>query len=149
MLSNYRCRNKEKFEETNSFNNKLKSGRPRILTDRYEQKALRLITSNKCSTAVEVQSILKNDEEIDVSVETIRRVFKRNEFHARAKQKKPLLQITHRKKRLMWAKKYRNWTTEDWKQVIWSDESKFQLFGSDGRKYCWKKLNEPLRDRHI
>src|SRR4051812_41961777 len=33
--------------------------------------------------------------------------------------------------------------------VVWSDESKFQLFGSDGRQWYWKKLNELLSTRHI
>ena len=47
------------------------------------------------------------------------------------------------------AKKYRNWSVEDWKKVIWSDESKFMLFGSDGRQYCWKKPGEPLRSPHV
>lgn len=32
-----------------------------------------------------------------------------------------------------------NWTVEDWKRVIFSDESKFQLFRSDGREYCYIK----------
>jgi len=33
--------------------------------------------------------------------------------------------------------------------VIWSDESKFQIFGSDGRKYCWKYDGEPLKNTHV
>jgi hypothetical protein len=33
--------------------------------------------------------------------------------------------------------------------VIWSDESKFQLFGSDGRQWYWKKPGDPLIARHI
>ena len=31
----------------------------------------------------------------------------------------------------------KNWTLEDWKQVIWSDESKFNLLNSDGKEYYW------------
>ena len=38
---------------------------------------------------------------------------------------------------------------EDWKRVIWSDESKLNLFGSDGRIYCWKSSKEPLRPHHV
>jgi len=33
--------------------------------------------------------------------------------------------------------------------VIWSGESKFQLFGSEGRQYYWEILEEQLNDRHI
>ena len=37
----------------------------------------------------------------------------------------------------------------DWNKVVWSDESKFQIFGSDGRAYCWKKSEEALTTRHV
>jgi hypothetical protein len=33
--------------------------------------------------------------------------------------------------------------------VVWSNESKFQIFGSDGHQYCWKTLGEPLKDTHV
>ena len=36
---------------------------------------------------------------------------------------------------------------EDWKRVIWSDETKINRFGSDGHQYVWKKRGEPLYDR--
>ncbi|CAB5351869.1 hypothetical protein RhiirA5_423447 [Rhizophagus irregularis] len=61
---------------------------------------------NECSTAVDVQKSLKVNEKIEVSANTIRRTLKRNGLNSR--------------------------TVEDWKKVIWSDESKFQIFGSDG-----------------
>jgi len=31
---------------------------------------------------------------------------------------------------LVWAKEHRHWTEEDWKKVFWTDESKFEVFGS-------------------
>ena len=30
----------------------------------------------------------------------------------------------------------------DWNKVIWSDESKFDLFGSDGRYYMRRRVGE-------
>src|SRR5215831_17996243 len=38
---------------------------------------------------------------------------------------------------------------EDWKQVIWSDETKIKRFGSDGRKWAWKKQGEGLSQRLV
>jgi hypothetical protein len=32
------------------------------------------------------------------------------------------------------------WTAEDWKQVIWSDETKINHLGSDGRKWVYKRV---------
>ena len=35
---------------------------------------------------------------------------------------------------------------EDWKRVVWSDETKINRLGSDGRKWAWKRLGEGLSD---
>jgi len=32
---------------------------------------------------------------------------------------------------------------------IWSDETKINRLGSDGRKWCWKKPRDLLQDRHV
>jgi len=36
---------------------------------------------------------------------------------------------------------------EDWKRVLWSDETKINRIGSVGRVYTWKQKGEPLSDR--
>lgn len=46
--------------------------------------------------------------------------------------KKPLISEKNRKKRLQWAKEHLYWTLKQWEKVLWSDESKYLLFGSDG-----------------
>ena len=51
------------------------------------------------------------------------------------KRRKPLLFITHGKRRVDFAFKYKNWTMEDWIRVIWSDETKFNRIGSNRRMY--------------
>ena len=56
-------------------------------------------------------------------------------LYGRVARKKPLLTDHHKKVHLAWAKERKNWTSEDWNRVVWSDESKFNLFGSDGRVY--------------
>ena len=40
-----------------------------------------------------------------------------------------------------------SWTLEDWERVAFSDESKFMLFKSDGRQYCWIKPGQALDPR--
>ena len=39
-------------------------------------------------------------------------------------------------------KDYENKDSAFWKNVILSDESKFNLFGSDGRQMVWRKVNK-------
>ena len=65
------------------------------------------------------------------------------------KKKKPLLSARHRQRRLAFALKHREWTVEDWKRVVWSDETKINRFGSDGRQWVWKQKGEGLIQREV
>ena len=65
------------------------------------------------------------------------------------KKKRPLLSRHHRRDRLDFAKAHQYWTIEDWKRVIWSNETKINHLGSDGRKWVWKKKGEGLSDRLV
>ena len=38
---------------------------------------------------------------------------------------------------------------DDWKRVIWSDETKINYLGSDGHKWAWKKAGEGLSNRLV
>jgi hypothetical protein len=40
------------------------------------------------------------------------------------KKKRPLLSKRHRRNRLDFALAHKDWTLDDWKRVIWSDETK-------------------------
>ena len=51
-------------------------------------------------------------------------------LHVKLLQKKPLLNNSN-KNRLAWAKKHERWTLDWWKSVLWSDESKYEIFGSN------------------
>jgi hypothetical protein len=65
------------------------------------------------------------------------------------KKKKPLFSAVHHKKRLAFALKYQNWTVEDWKRVIWSDETKINRIGSDGKQWVWKQVGQGLIDHEV
>ena len=64
-------------------------------------------------------------------------------------KKKPLLSQEHRKERMEFALAHQHWTVDDWKWVVWSDETKINRLGSDGRKWAWKKAGEGLNDRLV
>ncbi len=56
----------------------------------------------------------------------------------------PLLSAKNRKRSLQFAQTHQNWTIEDWKNVAWSDESRFLLRHSDGRVRIWYKEHESM-----
>ena len=54
---------------------------------------------------------------------------------------------TNRMKYIQYAKKYREQLLCFWDQVLWTDESKFNLFGSDGRVMVWRTPQETFNPR--
>ena len=65
------------------------------------------------------------------------------------KRKRPLLQKYHIKEWLHFAECHKEWTLEDWKKILWSDETKINRIGSDERKYVWKDAGEGLSERTV
>ncbi|KAL1914869.1 uncharacterized protein VTP21DRAFT_7785 [Calcarisporiella thermophila] len=47
------------------------------------------------------------------------------------------------------ARKYKDWTVDDWKRVVFSDETQITFVNSTVREYYYKHKGEPLRSRHI
>src|SRR5215469_147372 len=89
------------------------------------------------------------EQGIHVHANTVRNALKEAEMKGASKQKKPLLASRHIKARLEFARKYKDWTVDDWKRVVWSDETKINRFGSDGRKWCWRERGSSLKSNHV
>ncbi|GFU15799.1 uncharacterized protein TNCV_2367621 [Trichonephila clavipes] len=54
------------------------------------------------------------------------------------------LTLTHRRLRLEWCRTRGNWTTAEWNQVVFSDESRFNLSSDDYRARVWISRGEHL-----
>ena len=53
------------------------------------------------------------------------------------------------KARLQWAREHQDWSINQWKNVMWSDETKINLFGSDGVVHVWREKNAALKKECI
>ena len=58
--------------------------------------------------------------------------------------RKPLISEATGKERLQYAKEHKDWTVEQWKKVMWSDESRFTLFQSDGSIRVRREVDEVM-----
>ncbi len=79
-----------------------------------------------------------------ISERTTRRTLKQMGYSSRRPHRVPLLSDKNRKQRLQFTQDHQNWTIEDWKNVVWSDESRFLLRHSDGRVRIWCKEHESM-----
>ncbi|KAG0776883.1 hypothetical protein G6F16_013660 [Rhizopus arrhizus] len=125
------------------------AGRPSLISQRMVSYIRRLVTLGRKNNAVEIQKALKEEFGMSVSDSTVRRVLKKAGFIAFVKPQKPLLRSQNIMKRLQWAKSHQHWTVDDWKRVIFSDETKINRFASDGKAYTWKLPHEELNSRHV
>ncbi|GFX40440.1 transposable element Tcb1 transposase [Trichonephila clavipes] len=62
---------------------------------------------------------------------------------------KPFISLQNQKERLEFAKTHKMKTDNFWKKVIFSDESKFNIFRSDGRRTVWIKPNTALDPKNL
>src|SRR5262249_19516605 len=103
---------------------KSKGGRPPLLSAQEERYIMRSITSGEYGTATAVLKELSKQRNKPPSVDTVRNVLKKNGLKAYHKVKKPTLGSKHSQLRFKFAQTYASWTVEDWRRVIWSDETK-------------------------
>jgi transposase len=127
----------------------LPGGRPAKLSDQDKRFCVRAITSGGLETGKEVAKRLECDIGVKVSSLTVRRALHKAGLGAVEKQAKPKLSPENIRACLEFARRHQYWTVEDWKRVIWSDETKINRFCSDGRSWCWVRGDESQNPRQF
>jgi transposase len=123
-------------------------GRPSIVCSYTKNIVRRNILSGKLLTATDVHKALV-EMGYNLSTKTAANVLKSLNFFSAIKKKKPFMSKKHKKARLSWAKRHEHWTSDDWQRVVFSDETKINIWGSDGCKYYWSRPGDELKPHHI
>jgi tRNA A37 N6-isopentenylltransferase MiaA len=58
-------------------------------------------------------------------------------FRGQAATLKLMITMRYAKRQLEWCNFRSHWTLEQWKRVLWSDESHFSIWQSDGQIWVW------------
>ena len=112
-----------------------KGGCPSKLFSHNKQSIICQMTTEKPDNAVQATHYINNILSSPVTPQTVRNVLKENNFCSVVKQKRSFLKTVHHQNHLNFPWYHENWTVEDWKRVLWSDETKINRIGSDGRVY--------------
>ena len=128
---------------------KSRGGRPPALSPQDKRFCVRAITSGKLETATAVVKELQEELKIEISDRTIRRTLQEAGLEAVGKRNRPKLSAKNIKARLEFARRHKHWTVEDWKRVIWFDETKINRSCSGGRSWCWKGDRESCKPHHV
>ena len=125
---------------------KSQGGRPHKLKPSNVNYAVHLITTGKAKTASEITPTLSNVIKQSLHPKTVCWAIETHSLQPVKVTKFPYLSYKHRKARLEWAEKHQYYTVEDFKHVVWSDETKINQLQSDGMKWAWKNQGEELSD---
>lgn len=131
-----------KYKSTKSIANRSGRGPKRRTTVHVDRIIQRKIKSDRRKSASAVKVELQDELGISLSESTIRRRAHEIGLYGRVARKRPYVNKVNRLKRLHYAKTYREKPLGYWDRVFWSDETKFNLFGSDGKVMVWRTRKE-------
>lgn len=126
----------------------LKTGRPRKTTTR-DDKRIKLLSVQDPFKSSE---LIRSELNINISARTVRRRLDENMLYARSSRKVPMLTKRHIKNRILFAKTHTDWVGPEngkkWRKVLWSDETKINLIGSDGKTWVRRPKNAEFHPRY-
>ena len=80
-----------------------------------------------------------------VSISTVKRVPYRLNLKGLSARKKPLLQKRHNKNILRFATAHGDKDHTFWRNILWSDETKIELFCHNDHRYVWRKKGDACK----
>lgn len=115
-----------------------RSGCPRATSSRTDRLIIRNLKTNRFISPHEMTQNLRDTNLIDLSDRTIKNRAEEIGLHHRIRRKRPELSKQQIQDRLKWAIDHQGWTMEDWKKVLWTDESKVCALTNSARQYVWR-----------
>lgn len=137
-----------RFHQRGGVEVRKQSGRPRKTTFRQDQALINISKNNPRMDASSLNAQMKQFYSVNCSNSTIKRRLRQNGLFGRRPCQKPLVSAKNRKARLEFAKAHLKWKAQDWGKCLWSDESKFNLFGNDGTAYVRRPVGKRMDPKY-
>lgn len=126
-----------------------RSGRPKRLSGSEIRSIVREVNKNPFTSAVKISEDIEKTSGVTVSASTIRRTLHANGLYGRVPRKKPFISKINQKRRLIFANKYKSKDISFWKNVLFSDESKFEIFGKKKPSKIWRGKTEAFLEKNV
>ncbi|KAG2464611.1 TCB1 transposase, partial [Polypterus senegalus] len=122
-------------------------GRPQKLTSRQEPLLMRRVKENRHASSLQLAKAVESQTGVTVSHDTIRHTLQRNGMHGYCPRRKPLLKPMHKKARLEFARAHAEKDEDYCDSILWSDETKITVFGTNGFKTVWRRKGEDFKEK--
>ena len=130
-----------RFKRHNTVENEKITGTPRKISLRLSRKLGRLINQNSMVASEKLQEDLRSSGS-SVTKRTVSNEMLRNGLKSRRLKKIPLLLKRHRDSRLKFVRQHKEKENSFWEKVLWTVETKIELFGHNYRNHVWRKDGE-------
>ena len=122
------------FNDTGSLSNKKRKSRERKTTSREDAAIARIAKLNPFVGAPKTKEQIAQNFKLYLSVSTVKNRLRKNKLFGRVARKKTLLSKRNLDSRLKFAKQHVHKDLSLCQNVLWTDESKFNRFESDGKQ---------------
>ena len=128
----------QRFERAGSTQNRPRVSHPKKLSTCAKSYIQMLSLKDWHRSAVSIAAEIEKVGSQPVSAQTIHRTLHQIGVHGCHPRRKPLLKMTHKKARKQFVEDMSTKHMDYWNHVLWSDEMKINLFGSNGFKHVWR-----------
>ncbi|KAK3538434.1 hypothetical protein QTP86_002334, partial [Hemibagrus guttatus] len=136
-----------KWKTYKTTDNLPRSGAPRKISPRGVKMITRTVSKNPRTTRGDLVNDLQRAG-TKVTKATISNTLRRQGLKSCSARRVPLLKPVHVRARLKFARKHLDDPEEDWENVIWSDETKIELFGKNSTCRVWRRKNAELHPKN-
>ncbi len=126
------------YNRTGPTQNRLRHSGPKKLSARAQHHIQRLCLGNIYVSAASIAAEVEGVEGQPVSAQTILHTLHQIGLHGCCPRRKPLLKMRHKKACKQFSEDKQTKDMDYWNHVLWSDETKINLLGSDGVKRVWR-----------
>lgn len=131
-----------RYQETGAFTRRPTTSRHRCTSERDDRFIVSTSLRNRHLTGVDVQGELRRVRDVAVSEWTVRRRLKEANLTPKRPATGPRLTAGHRQARLQFAREHLNWSVGQWRSVLFTDECRMCLHGSDRRGRVYRRPGE-------
>ena len=132
--------------ETGRPHQRKRGGSMKISMPREDLQLFRMVRTNRFFSAPHLQMQMISRFGRQISVRTIRRWLLVAGYWSRRRARCPRLILELRRRRCEWGRRHRVWDLRQWRHCIFSDESRFSLYHSDGRVRVRRRQRDRLID---
>ncbi|KAK3550598.1 hypothetical protein QTP70_000675 [Hemibagrus guttatus] len=136
-----------KWKTYKTTDNLPRSRAPRKISPRGVKMITRTVSKNPRTTRGDIVNDLQRAG-TKVTKATVGNTLRRQGLKSCSARRVPLLKPVHVRARLKFAREHLDDPEEDWENIIWSDETKIELFGKNSTCRVWRRKNAELHPKN-